>query len=124
LNQFFLTGGVDSDPVDPSNQRAKWQRHFTGEHDARICPGAEQTTRGCRSYGDPGQDFLKFLNRLIQLITTNQMKIREIKWAAERLAFQEEDRQNQQMILDLQKENWKLKVNTILLKFFFPFIIF
>ncbi len=52
------------------------------------------------------------------------MKIREIKWAAERLAFQEEDRQNQQMILDLQKENWKLKVNTILLKFFFPFIIF
>ncbi|XP_046457638.1 uncharacterized protein LOC124204603 [Daphnia pulex] len=38
-----------------------------------------------------------------------QMKMREFKWAAERLAFQEEDRQNQQMILDLQKENWKLK---------------
>lgn len=63
--------------------------------------------------------FLKFLNRLIQL-TTNQMKMREFKWAAERLAFQEEDRQNQQMILDLQKENWKLKVNAIV-KILLPF---
>lgn len=41
------------------------------------------------------------------------MNMREFKWAAERLAFQEEDRQNQQLILDLQKENWKLKVNAI-----------
>ena len=38
------------------------------------------------------------------------MKTREFKWAAERLAFQEEEQQNQQMILDLQKENWRLKV--------------
>ena len=37
------------------------------------------------------------------------MKARESEWAAERLAFEEKEQVNKEMILTLQEENYKLR---------------